>query len=135
MPNLESKSKDVPKTTIASGATQCEKRIVHLERVLQAKRQALKTEETERLALIFKILGDATRLKILMALGEGEMCVCDLAAFLGISESAVSHQLRRLRELALVRQRRQGQTLFYNINDDHVILIIKIGLEHIREGG
>jgi len=135
MTTLESKSFTMPEKARTSGAGGCQMRIVHLERVAQAKRQALPEEESERLALTYKILGNPTRLQIIMALNQGEMCVCDLAAFLGLSESAISHQLRRLKDLALVRPRRQGQTLFYTINDNHVSAIIDIGLEHIREGG
>ncbi|MBW2084276.1 MAG: helix-turn-helix transcriptional regulator [Deltaproteobacteria bacterium] len=63
----------------------------------------------------------------------GEMCVCDLAAFLGLTESAVSHHLRRLKDLALVKSRRDGQILYYSLDDEHVSKILKIGLEHIRE--
>ncbi|MDM8556752.1 metalloregulator ArsR/SmtB family transcription factor [Desulfococcaceae bacterium HSG7] len=135
MTNSESKSITTSQKGTTHNESGCHIRIVHLERVALAKRQALAEEESERLALTYKILGDPTRLKIVMALNDGEMCVCDLAAFLGLSESAVSHQLRRLKDLALVRQRRQGQTLFYALNDSHIAAIINIGLEHIREGG
>ncbi len=135
MTNIESKSFTTPGKGTTHGENGCHIRIVHLERVAQARRQALPEKESARLALTYKILGDPTRLKIVMALNNGEMCVCDLAAFLGLSESAVSHQLRRLKDLALVRPRRQGQILFYTINDSHVSAIINIGLEHIREGG
>jgi DNA-binding transcriptional ArsR family regulator len=80
------------------------------------------------------MLGDPTRLKIMMALKQVEMCVCDIAAFLGISESAVSHQLRRLRETAIVRNRREGQVLYYTLNDLHVETLLEVGIEHVREG-
>jgi DNA-binding transcriptional ArsR family regulator len=80
---------------------------------------------------MFKALGDPTRLRLLLALRGGEMCVCDLAAFLGSSESSVSHHLRHLRQLALVRRRREGQMLFYSLDDDHVEAILKIGLNHL----
>ncbi len=111
----------------------CEHRMIHLDRVAQARREAIEQRELERLALTYKILGDPSRLKIIMALAEGEMCVCDLAAFIGLSESAVSHQLRRLRELYLVKNRRDGQSLYYSLDDDHVSQLIAIGLEHVRE--
>ena len=68
-----------------------------------------------------------------MALWGGEMCVCDLSAFLGLSESAVSHQLRRLKDLALVKRRRDGQVLYYALDDDHVASLLNIGLEHVCE--
>ena len=111
----------------------CGARIVHLERVNRARKETISSRELDRLALTYKVLGDPTRLKILMALGGGEMCVCDLAAFLGLSESAVSHQLRRLKDTALVKSRREGQVLYYSLDDDHVAGLLKVGLEHVRE--
>jgi DNA-binding transcriptional ArsR family regulator len=112
----------------------CGARVVHLERVTRARAETISAREMDRLALTFKIMGDPTRLNIIMALRGGEMCVCDIAAFLGISESAVSHQLRRLRELCLVRSRRDGQVLYYTLDDDHVLDLVNVGLEHVREG-
>ena len=79
--------------------------------------------------LTYKIMGDPTRLRIILALRGGEMCVCDIAAFLGLSESAVSHQLRRLRELALVSSRRDGQILYYSLDDAHVMDLVSVGLD------
>jgi len=111
----------------------CHVRVVHLDRVNRAKNEAIPESELERLALTFKVLGDPTRLKIFVALSGGEMCVCDLAAFLGLSESAVSHQLRRMREQALVKPRREGQVLYYALDDGHVDDLLRLGFEHIRE--
>jgi len=111
----------------------CDVRVIHLERVAQARDEAISDREAERLSLTYKALGDPTRLKMVMALAGGEMCVCDLAAFLGLTESAVSHHLRRLKDLALVKSRRDGQILYYSLDDQHVSRILKIGLEHIRE--
>lgn len=111
----------------------CQIRMVHLERVEQARENAASEREVERLSLIYKVLGDPNRLKILMALKKVEMCVCDLAAFTGLSESAVSHQLRRLKDLALVRKRRAGQMMYYSLDDDHVARLLSLGLEHVRE--
>lgn len=111
----------------------CDVRVVHLERVSRARDEAVSQREAERLALTYKALGDPTRLKMVMALAGGEMCVCDLAAFLGLTESAVSHHLRRLKDLALVKSRRDGQILYYSLDDEHVSKILKVGLEHIRE--
>lgn len=111
----------------------CDVRVVHLDRVAQAKAEAIAEKEMARLALTYRILGDPTRLKIIMALRGGEMCVCDIAAFLGLSESAVSHQLRRLRELSLVSWRRDGQILYYRLDDNHVLELTRVGLRHIRE--
>jgi DNA-binding transcriptional ArsR family regulator len=111
----------------------CVVRVVHPDRVARAREEAIPDHDLDRLALTYKVLGDPTRLKIVMALCAGEMCVCDLSAFLGLSESAVSHQLRRLRELALVKRRRDGQVLYYALDDDHVTSLLNIGLEHVCE--
>ena len=111
----------------------CRVRIVHLDRVNRARTEAIPESELERLALTFKVLGDPTRLKIFVALSGGEMCVCDLAAHLGLSESAVSHQLRRMREQALVKPRREGQVLYYALDDGHVDDLLRLGFEHVRE--
>ncbi len=111
----------------------CQVRTVHMERVKTAMANALPENTLDRLAAMFKILGDPTRLKIVTALQEGEMCVCDLAAYLNVTESATSHQLRRLKDLALVKNRREGQVLFYYLDDDHVSDLLKIGLEHVME--
>ena len=86
----------------------CQIRVVHMDRVDQARKAAIPGAELDRLVLTYKVLGDSTRLKIVMALRDVEMCVCDLAAFLGVSASAVSHQLRRLKDLSLVKSRRDG---------------------------
>ena len=111
----------------------CLVRTVHLDRVARAREEAIPGRDLERLVLIYKALGDPTRLKMTMALRRGEMCVCDLAALLGISESAVSHQIRRLKDLTLVKSRRDGQILYYSLDDHHVDEIIQVGLDHLRE--
>jgi DNA-binding transcriptional ArsR family regulator len=111
----------------------CEIRVVNFNRVRRARRTAIPVKELERLAQTYKVLGDPTRLRIVIALIGGEMCVCDLAAYLELSESAVSHQLRRLKDLALVKNRRDGQILYYSLDDDHVAGLLNVGLEHVRE--
>ena len=108
-------------------------RIVHPERVKSARSEASPDNELAALAVVYRVFGDPSRLKILMALRRDEMCVCDLAALTGISESAVSHQLRRLKDLSLVRSRREGQVVYYGLDDKHVVLLLDIGLRHIRE--
>ena len=92
-------------------------------------------EETELydLAELFKVFGDSTRIRILYVLFEAEMCVCDIAALLGTTQSAISHQLRALKNARLVTSRRVGKTGFYSLADDHVKTIIDQGLEHILE--
>jgi DNA-binding transcriptional ArsR family regulator len=111
----------------------CQIRVVHLERVEQARQESISVRELERLSLTYRVLGDPNRLKIVMALRNVEMCVCDLAAFTRLSESAVSHQLRRLKDLALVKRRRAGQIIYYSLDDEHVAKLLRVGLEHIRE--
>ncbi len=97
-----------------------------MDRIAKARSEALPEGELEHLALIYSLLGNPTRLKIVMALKSGEMCVCDLAAFISLSESAVSHQLRRLKDLALVKKRRAGQILYYSLDDEHVSGILEM---------
>ena len=111
----------------------CQIKVIHLDRVEQARKDAIADQELDRLALTYKVLGDPNRLKIVMALRNVEMCVCDLAAFTGLTDSAVSHQLRRLKDLALVKNRREGQIIYYSLDDEHVERILTIGLEHINE--
>ncbi len=90
-------------------------------------------EEMQDLAEFFKVFGDATRLKILYALKHSEMCVLDIATLLNISQSAISHQLRTLKQMDLVKNRRDGKTIFYSLADDHILTIFSQGLSHIEE--
>jgi ArsR family transcriptional regulator, lead/cadmium/zinc/bismuth-responsive transcriptional repressor len=108
-------------------------RTIHIDRIKQAERESIAEIHLLKLASIFKLLGDPTRLRIVTALQGGEMCVCDLAAYLNLTESAVSHQLRRLRELNLIKNRRQGQILFYSLDDNHIEDLLKTGFEHATE--
>ena len=85
------------------------------------------------LAELYRVFGDSTRIRILYALFESEMCVCDIAALLGMTQSAISHQLKALKNARLVKSRRDGKTVFYSLADDHVKTIIDQGLEHILE--
>ena len=82
---------------------------------------------------LFRIFGDSTRIRILYVLFEAEMCVCDIAQLLGMTQSAISHQLRALKNARLVKARREGKTVFYSLADDHVKTIIDQGLEHVAE--
>ncbi|MGP1489091.1 MAG: ArsR/SmtB family transcription factor [Peptoanaerobacter stomatis] len=90
-------------------------------------------EEVYDLADLFKIFSDSTRIKILCILFESEMCVYDLSGILGMSQSAISHQLRLLKQSKLVKHRREGKIIFYSLSDDHIRKIIDNGLEHIQE--
>lgn len=90
-------------------------------------------EELQDLADFFKVFGDATRLKILYVLLCSEMCVYDIAAAVGMSQSAISHQLRILKQMDLVKNRREGKTIFYSLADSHIVTILSQGLDHIEE--
>jgi ArsR family transcriptional regulator len=87
----------------------------------------------EALADTFRVLGDPTRVRILDALATGELCVCDIASLVGISESAVSHQLRLLRGMRLVRPRRAGRLVYYAVDDQHILELLKQALTHVQE--
>lgn len=101
---------------------------------VQSLRASMMTVPTvEALAETFKVLGDPTRVRMLDALSNEELCVCDLAGLLGLSESAVSHQLRLLRSLRLVRPRRSGRMVFYTLDDQHILTLFQQGLRHVEE--
>ena len=104
------------------------------EAILQKVRQDLPTDELLcDLSDLFKIFGDTTRIKILYALLESEMCVCAIADLLGMTQSAISHQLRILKDADLVGKRREGKTIYYFLSDDHVRTIVAQGFEHLIE--
>jgi len=111
----------------------CQDEVIHKD-ILDTVRAQLPPEELlYDLAELFKIFGDSTRVKILYALLEHELCVCDIASLLDVSQSAVSHQLRVLKSSKLVKFRREGKTVFYSLADDHVLRILSQGMEHIEE--
>ena len=111
----------------------CELTNVH-EEVVERLLAAMPSDETlYDLAELFKGFGDSTRIKILYALFEAELCVCDMAQLLGLTQTAVSHQLRVLKTSKLVRSRREGKNIFYSLDDDHVRSIIGQGMEHLSE--
>lgn len=85
------------------------------------------------LSEFFRVFGDSTRIRILYVLSKSEMCVCDLSRILGVSQSAISHQLQVLRSSRLVKYRREGKTVFYALDDEHIFSIINMGLEHLEE--
>ena len=96
--------------------------------------ERMPAEETlNDLAALFKVFGDPTRVKILYVLFQSELCVCDLAEVLHMTQSAISHQLRILKQMKLVKNRREGKTVFYSLADDHIQTIMNQGMEHILE--
>ena len=111
----------------------CEETEVHEDAVEQVRSQLPQDEVLYDLAELFKIFGDSTRIKILYVLNESEMCVCDIARLLGMTQSAISHQLRSLKQSKLVKARREGKTVFYSLADDHVHTILSQGMEHVAE--
>jgi ArsR family transcriptional regulator len=100
---------------------------------VELKGRLLGESAVDALAETFKVLGDATRVRILDALARAELCVHDLAALVGLNQSAVSHQLRLLRGMRLVRTRRDGRQIFYALDDDHIVRLFEQGLEHVQE--
>ncbi|MDO5135572.1 MAG: metalloregulator ArsR/SmtB family transcription factor [Eubacteriales bacterium] len=113
----------------------CETEEIH-ENLLKIVNETM-PEETELydLAELFKVFGDSTRIRILFVLFEAEVCVCDLARVLNMTQSAISHQLRILKQNKLVKSRRDGKSVFYSLADDHVRTIIAMGREHVEEEG
>lgn len=111
----------------------CDCEIIHEDIVKKVKSVFPKDEKLFDLADFYKIFGDTTRVKILYALDKSELCVCDISALLGMSVSAVSHQLRALRDSDLVRTKRDGKIVYYSLADEHVKSILECGLEHIEE--
>ncbi|CFX00713.1 ArsR-type transcription regulator, HTH motif [Syntrophomonas zehnderi OL-4] len=111
----------------------CEVQCIHEESVIAVQKEMIKDEIVFELADFFKTLGDSTRIKMLYALMQRELCVCDLAAVIGASDSAVSHQLRVLRSQKLVKFRREGKILYYSLDDEHVRSLFAQGLEHVME--
>ncbi len=107
----------------------------HLDAGTSAARRArlMSPRTVQVLAETFRVLGDPTRVRILDALSTGELCVCDIATIVGISESAVSHQLRLLRGMRLVRPRRAGRQVYYAVDDQHIVELLRQGLTHVEE--
>ena len=111
----------------------CETNVIH-EDLLKTVRERLPSEDVlYDLAELFKVFGDSTRVRILYVLFEAEVCVCDLAEALNMTQSAISHQLRILKQNKLVKSRREGKQVFYALADDHVYTILNQGVEHVTE--
>lgn len=111
----------------------CEVTTVHHEVVEQTRQKMPAEEKLYDLAELFKVFGDSTRIKIIWALFEEEMCVCDIAALLDMTQSAISHQLRVLKQARLVKPRRDGKNMFYSLDDENIEAIFYQGMKHINE--
>lgn len=107
--------------------------IVHDDLVKKAISEMPKEEKLMDLAELFKVVGDTTRIRIIYALFSSEMCVCDIAAVLNMTQSAISHQLRVLKQARLVKYRKEGKVVYYSLDDEHVSGLFAIGLGHISE--
>ena len=112
---------------------QCDYMHLHEKVIEQVQEEMPEEEILYDLAELFKVFGDSTRIKILYVLFQSAMCVCDIAQLLNMSQSAISHQLRVLKQAQLVKYRREGKTVFYSLADAHVNTILNQGLEHIEE--
>ncbi len=118
-----------------ASADTCDVFAVNAEKVAHLRATLVGLDRVAVLAETFRVLGDPTRVRLLDALSRAELCVCDLAALLGLSESAVSHQLRLLRGLRVVKGRRDGRMVFYSLDDQHVLSLFHQGLRHVEESG
>jgi ArsR family transcriptional regulator, lead/cadmium/zinc/bismuth-responsive transcriptional repressor len=113
----------------------CDCDVIHDDVVNQVQKKMPREVNLYNLADFFKIFGESTRIKILWALNEAELCVCDIAVLLNMTQSAISHQLKVLKEAKLIRNRREGKIVFYTLADDHVRQIFDQGVAHISEKG
>lgn len=110
----------------------CDCNIIHQEAVNEVSKDMPSENTFNNLADLFKLIGDTTRCRILFALDEREMCVCDIANVLSMTKSAVSHQLATLRRSGIVRCRKSGKEVYYTLDDDHIVKLFEIGLKHIK---
>lgn len=111
----------------------CNCNVIHEEVVAKVRKNMPKEESLYDLAELFKVFGDTTRVKILYALFAAEMCVCDIAVLLNMTQSAISHQLRVLKQARLVKYRKEGKIVFYSLDDEHIKNIFDHGIKHINE--
>jgi ArsR family transcriptional regulator len=111
----------------------CEIKVINTAKVNAVKKQMLSDNEINNLAETYSVLADPTRIKIIYALSKEELCVCDIASILGISISAISHQLRILRNMRLVKFRKEARMVYYSLDDKHINRLFNEGLKHIRE--
>ena len=111
----------------------CEVKGIHVDVVEDVRKRLPDSDKLNDLAYLFKLFGDGTRIGILWALSESEMCVCDLCALLNMKQSAVSHQLRNLKQSRVVRSRREGKVVYYALDDEHIRQLLDLGMVHVNE--
>ena len=114
-------------------ATTCVTKGIHAETVAYVQNRIPPNVQLNQLADLFKLFGDGTRIGILWALSESEMCVCDLCALLKMKQPAVSHQLKNLKQSRVVKARRDGKIVYYSLDDEHIRRLLNLGMEHIQE--
>jgi ArsR family transcriptional regulator len=112
----------------------CKCTTIHNDIIQTVKEKLPEDEKLYDLAELFKVFGDTTRIKIIAALLENEMCVCDIADLFGMTHSAISHQLRVLRQARLVKPRKEGKVVYYSLDDEHIKILFDVGFAHICEG-
>jgi len=125
--NVETHMKDI-------ACDKCQELKIDSEKVERVKSCMIADEDAMRLAEVFKVLGDYTRIKIIFALSCCEMCVCDIAEAIDMTQSAVSHQLRIMRNMKLVKYRKEGKSVYYSLDDDHILQLFNQGMEHVKHG-
>lgn len=111
----------------------CVTKGIHQDIVAAVQQRMPEAVDLYELADLFKLFGDSTRISILWALSESEMCVCDLCALLGMKQPAVSHQLKNLKQSRIVKARRDGKVVYYSLDDEHIRFLLDLGMKHIRE--
>jgi DNA-binding transcriptional ArsR family regulator len=132
-PAMTIKKPHSPKPVASTDVPECEMHLVHLDTVRQVQPTILPIEDAQAMAAFFGVLADPNRLRLLSALAKQELCVCDLAAALKMSESSVSHQLRVLRDQRLVKYRREGRNIYYSLADSHVMNLYQEVAAHLNE--
>ena len=118
---------------VSNGEDRCDCNVIHEDLINQVKDKIPSSEMLYSLADFYKVFGDPTRIKILTALTEAELCVCDIAFLLNMTQSAISHQLRVLKQARLVKNRKDGKVVYYSLDDEHVKQIITLGKVHLSE--
>lgn len=111
----------------------CDCNVIHEDVVTRVKRQMPAEEPIYEVADLFKVFGDSTRARIICALSIAELCVCDLSALLDLSQSAVSHQLRTLKQARIVKNRRSGKAVYYSLDDEHIKALFSVAFDHVME--
>lgn len=112
----------------------CEELKINPENIRLVKASMIDDTDALRLSEVFKVLGDQTRIKIIFALSRCDLCVCDIAETVGMTHSAVSHQLRLMRNMKLVKFRKEGKSVYYSLDDEHILTLFNQGMEHVKHG-